>query len=248
MCSVLFGFYPSHHVSHLLLHQRSGYNCASPFSHAVYDATYWPEAEEHPLIPFTHHTGQGYLKCLYFLWLHFDNTQTCPDHIPYSHIPIFSIFMFPLFCWKTWILHGNKSCSSQKGTATDATPQQKTRQKQEEPRKTLTHFFSCSGKVNARWRRMMFKSLDVLYVHMRGLKRNHCWSSRFGSSHIALRMLLCTVWVCAQDSLWDPGRRGFCCLHCRSGRLIQYIKEKTRKTNAGSVGPILQTHKLAERI
>lgn len=78
-------------------------------------------------------------------------------------------------------------------------------------RRVKKDIFFLLGKV----RRMMFKSLDGLYVHIRGLKRNHCWSSRFGSSHIALRMLLCTVWVCAQDSLWDPGRRGFCCLHCR---------------------------------
>lgn len=34
---------------------------------------------------------------------------------------------------------------------------------------------------------------------------------------IALRMwiLHCSGLLCAQDSLWDPGRQGFCCLHCR---------------------------------
>lgn len=46
--------------------------------------------------------------------------------------------LFFLFCWKTWILYGNKSCSSQKGTTIDTPLQQDKNKKSQERRSSIS--------------------------------------------------------------------------------------------------------------
>lgn len=121
------------------------------------------------------------------------------------------LFVPPLFCcWKTWILYGNKTCRSQKGTTTD-TPLQQDKNKSRERRSSIS-LVSVARKVNARWSRLeddqVFGCSVSWLCFRKRTKEEPLLKQQVGS--IALRMLFCCVY-----SSWDPGRRGFCCLHCR---------------------------------
>lgn len=121
--------------------------------------------------------------------------------------PCFASFFF--FSWKTWILYGNKPCRSHKGTTID-TPLQQDKDKRRERRPSIS-LVSVAQKVNARM--MIVRSLGAFRTGR--LKRNRYWSSRLAVLHREGGSALVGFALCSA-SLWDPGRRGFCCCpHCR---------------------------------
>lgn len=134
----------------------------------------------HPLHTFTQHMGQSYLKCLYFLLLHMNNTEICSDHILIFWFPwvlqfytewcmstTFLVFFVCFSAGKTWILYRIKSCSSQKGTTIDTPLQQdKTRMTND------IQAFRLSMLLGKWIYKRAWLSLDVLlygYVDLTGL-------------------------------------------------------------------------------
>lgn len=173
---------------------------------------------------------RGYLKCLYFLWLHFDNTQiwfpwVIQFYIEWYMSTSFVVFLFPssfFFAGK----HGfcteiNHAVHTKRHNYWHTST---TRQKQESS-KTFKHFpcLCCSESecpMETDGDPVFGCSVSWLCSGKR-TKEEPLLKQQVGS--IALRMLFCTAWVSSllKISLWDPGRRGFCCLRCRkSDRLV----------------------------
>lgn len=160
-----------------------------------------------PMVTFWQHTDMSWPHLIFwFPWV-------IQFYIEWYMSTSLLVFLFPFFSLlaeKHGFLDGNKSCSSQKGTTID-TPLQQDKNKKSQERRSSISLVYVARKVNAWWSRMKIRSLDVLYhgyVHIRGLKRNRYWSSRLAVLHCECCSVHCLgLWLCAQDCLWDPGRR-----------------------------------------